>query len=109
MSPETADAWYLYMLRCRGGSIYTGITNDLHARWCAHREGSGARYTRSFPPEDMLAAWHFARKGAAARAEMLVKGLPAEDKRRLVAGSLPDGADIIEGGRRIDTGDLPLV
>lgn len=108
LNRETSEAWYLYMLRCRDGSIYTGITNDLFGRWRAHRGGRGARYTRSFPPEEMLAAWHFPKRGVAARAEALVKGLSARRKRRLVAGSLADAPDITEEGRRIDAEDLPV-
>jgi predicted GIY-YIG superfamily endonuclease len=42
--------WVVYILRCRDGSLYTGITNDLTKRLAAHRAGTGARYTRARLP-----------------------------------------------------------
>ena len=46
-----ADApWYVYILECRDGSLYTGITNDLVRRVQQHNDGEGARYTRSRRP-----------------------------------------------------------
>lgn len=83
MSNDRPGGWYVYMLRCRGGSIYTGITKDLRARWDAHRSGRGARYTRSFPPVSTVAAWRAPDRGIAARAEARIKGMGAEEKEGL--------------------------
>ncbi len=47
---KAAKAWCLYLIECRNGHYYAGITNDLDARMQAHREGRGARYTRANPP-----------------------------------------------------------
>ena len=46
--------WYLYLIECADGSIYTGITVDVEARYTAHLNGAGARYTRSHPPARLL-------------------------------------------------------
>ena len=43
-------SWSVYVLRCRDGSLYTGITNNLPRRLRAHRAGRGAAYTRSRLP-----------------------------------------------------------
>ena len=43
-------AWWVYMLRCRDGSLYTGVTTDVERRFAQHRVGTGAKYTRSHPP-----------------------------------------------------------
>jgi len=48
--------WQLYLLECKGGSYYAGITNNLEARYKAHVEGKGARYTRANPPLRILAS-----------------------------------------------------
>ena len=40
------EAYYVYMLRCRGGSLYTGMTNDVARRMAMHCSGRGAKYTR---------------------------------------------------------------
>ena len=45
-----AKSWFLYLIECRDGSVYTGITVDVAARYAAHISGKGARYTRSHPP-----------------------------------------------------------
>ena len=44
-------AWWVYMLRCRDGSLYTGVTTDVERRFAQHRAGTGAKYTRTHPPE----------------------------------------------------------
>ena len=47
-------AWWVYMLRCRDGSLYTGVTTDVERRFAQHRAGTGAKYTRSHPPEAIV-------------------------------------------------------
>ena len=42
--------WYLYILQCGDGSLYTGITTDVEKRLEAHRSGKGAKYTRGRSP-----------------------------------------------------------
>lgn len=78
-------AWYLYLIECRDRSIYTGITNDVAARYAAHATGRGARYTRSHPPLRLLASVQYPDRSAAARAEWAVKQLTAPRKRALAA------------------------
>jgi len=74
-------AWYLYLIECEGGSIYTGITIDVAARYAAHRSGKGARYTRSHATLRLLASVEFADKSSALKAEYRVKCLSASEKR----------------------------
>ena len=51
---SAASGWCLYLIECRDGTYYAGITNDLDARYQAHVSGKGARYTRSHPPLRLL-------------------------------------------------------
>ena len=44
------SVWYLYILRCGDGSLYTGITTDVEKRLAQHRSGKGAKYTRGRAP-----------------------------------------------------------
>ncbi len=74
-------AWYLYLLECIDGSIYTGITVDVQARVAAHTAGRGARYTRSHPPKRLLASIAFADRSSASKAEYAMKQLTAAQKR----------------------------
>jgi len=78
-------SWYLYLLECRGGSLYTGISNNVEKRYAAHVAGKGARYTRSFPPERIALVLAFADKGEALRAELAVKAMSAAQKRAWLA------------------------
>jgi putative endonuclease len=87
-SPRTAAvpgrAWFLYVLECEDGSLYTGIAVDVHLRYAAHMTGSGARYTRSHPPRRMLLCLGYADRSAAAQAEYAIKQLSAAQKRAFV-------------------------
>ena len=73
--------WWLYLIECRGGSLYTGITNDVPARYAAHCAGKGARYTRMYPPVLLLAAQPYPSRGEAARAEYAMKQRSPAEKR----------------------------
>ena len=72
--------WFLYLLACRDGAYYAGITNNLEARFNAHLAGKGARYTRSNPPVKMLAVKPYADRSAASIAEAQLKKLPKHKK-----------------------------
>lgn len=74
-------AWYVYLIECRDGSIYTGIAVDVEARYAVHLSGKGARYTRSHPPRRLLAAIEYADRSAASRAEYRIKRLSPHEKR----------------------------
>ena len=79
--------YYVYMLRCEDGSLYTGITTDLARRFEEHRNGKGAKYTRSRGAVRIEAAWSCEEKGDALRLEMAIKKLPKGKKEKLAAGT----------------------
>ncbi|NKJ48232.1 hypothetical protein CIC12_16090 [Burkholderia sp. SG-MS1] len=79
-------AWFVYLLECSDGSVYTGIAVDVQARFDKHMSGMGARYTRSRKPVRVLASFELADRSSASRAEYWVKRLSAVDKRALAAG-----------------------
>lgn len=74
-------AWFLYLIECNDGSIYTGITVNVDARYAAHASGKGARYTRSHPPRRLLAVVEYPDRSSASKAEYEMKRLSAGDKR----------------------------
>jgi putative endonuclease len=94
--------WFLYLLECTDGSIYTGIAIDVDARFAAHRNGTGARYTRARKPVRVLVSFELTDRASASRAEYWVKRLPPAGKRALAAGSrtlesvLPEPACVFE-------------
>jgi putative endonuclease len=77
-------AWYLYLIECEGGSIYTGITVDLERRLSQHKSGKGARYTRAHPPKRLLATIEFEDRSTASKAELTIKKLTPRKKRDLI-------------------------
>ncbi len=79
--------WYVYMLLCDNGAIYTGIARSVAARYAQHVAGTGARYTRANPPRQLLARFACANQAQASRMEAAVKKLAAADKRKLIGKS----------------------
>jgi putative endonuclease len=73
--------WFLYLIECKDGSIYTGIAVDVAARYAAHAKGKGARYTRSHPPRRLLAMVEYPDRSTASKAEYAMKRLSAAEKR----------------------------
>jgi putative endonuclease len=75
--------WYVYLIECRDGSLYTGIAIDVARRYAAHAAGKGARYTRAHPPLRLLAHFAYPDRAAASRAEYAIKQLTPARKRAL--------------------------
>lgn len=75
--------WYVYMLRCGDGSLYTGITDDVEKRLAAHRAGKGAKYTRGRGPLELVYTEEQPDKPAALRREYAIKRLPRKKKLEL--------------------------
>ena len=78
--------WYVYMLRCGDGSLYTGSTTDLARRLKTHNSGKGAKYTRSRLPVEYAYWEEAADKSAAFRREIAIKKLSIEEKLKLIEG-----------------------
>ena len=74
--------WILYLLECKNGHFYAGITNDLPARFAAHLAGKGARYTRANPPVKVIASKPYPDRSSASIAEAQLKNLPRSKKLR---------------------------
>lgn len=79
-------AWYVYLVRCRDGSLYTGCTTDLARRTAAHNDGTGAKYTRARRPVTLAYAQPCPDHSAALKLEAAIKRLPKAKKEALAAG-----------------------
>ncbi|SAL32164.1 endo/excinuclease domain-containing protein [Caballeronia sordidicola] len=101
--------WFLYLIECADGSLYTGIATDVDARFAKHLSGDGARYTRSRKPVAVRASFELSGRAEASRAEYWVKRLKVARKWALVAGELAlsevmPAEDIEdEGAQQVDT------
>lgn len=91
--------WFVYILRCQDGSLYTGATNDLARRLASHGAGKGARYTRSRLPVELVYSRPVRGKGAALRAEAGLKKLTRSEKLAVVAGATRPGRSRPPGRR----------
>lgn len=80
------SAW-VYLLRCRDGSLYTGWTVDLEARLRRHQAGTASAYTRSRRPLALALALPMADRTAARREEARIKALDRTGKLALIAGA----------------------
>ncbi|XZG68964.1 GIY-YIG nuclease family protein [Chitinibacteraceae bacterium HSL-7] len=77
--------WWVYVLRCANGSLYTGISNDVPRRWRAHCAGKGARYTRMHRPQALCLLFEAGDKGRALQLEAAFKRQPAAHKHAAMA------------------------
>ena len=80
--------YFVYILRCRDGSLYTGITNDLDKRLKAHSEGRGSRYVRRKMPFELVYVEKIGEKSNALKRELEIKPLAKAEKELLVFGAL---------------------
>jgi putative endonuclease len=79
----TDSAWFLYLLECVNGKIYTGITTDVEARFNKHLTGKGAKFTKINPPSHIIATKLCKNRSEASKLEYQIKQLPASQKRAL--------------------------
>jgi putative endonuclease len=90
---SAARSWYVYLVECRDGTLYTGVACDVERRVEEHNSGRGARYTRGRAPVRVVAASRAMEKRAAYRLEWAVKRLPRAEKEAAVQAAR-------RGGRR---------
>ena len=77
--------WQIYIIECRDGSLYTGITIDLEKRLAAHNAGKGAKYTTSRRPVRLIYSEGAANRSEASKRENAIKKLNRNDKLSLCA------------------------
>lgn len=90
-APQERPAFYVYVLACADGTLYTGYTNDVEQRARTHNAGKGAKYTRSRTPVEVVAQARFATKHEAMSAEFRFKHLSRRAKDRLLARARTEG------------------
>lgn len=78
------STWYLYILRCGDGTLYTGITTDIQRRLEAHRVGKGAKYTRGRMPLELAYTESCGSHSEALKRELAVKRLTRQQKEQLI-------------------------
>ena len=82
--------WFVYLIECVDGSLYTGVAVDVEKRYATHLAGKGARYTRSHPPARLLARFPHPDRSSALKAEYAIKQLSPGEKRALALQGTPE-------------------
>jgi predicted GIY-YIG superfamily endonuclease len=77
---QKTSAWLLYALKCRDGSLYTGITTDLARRVRQHNDGTASRYTRSRLPVKLIFSEPCRGRSQALKREYAMKQLSRKEK-----------------------------
>ena len=77
-------SWFVYILRCGDGTLYTGVTDDVQRRLAAHRAGKGAKYTRGRGPLELVYTQEQPDKSVALRREVQIKKLTRPQKEQLI-------------------------
>ena len=83
--------YYIYIVECSDGSLYTGYTNDLDSRIEKHNTGKGAKYTRNKRPVKLVYFEEFEEKNLAQKREYEIKQFTRDKKLRLIK----TGSDIV--------------
>ena len=75
----------LYILKCRDGTLYTGITNDLPRRITQHNKGTASRYTRSRLPVRLMFSEPCRNRSQALKKEYATKQLSRKEKNAYIS------------------------
>lgn len=86
--PDLARPWYVYMVLCNDGALYTGISVDVQRRFEQHRRGRGARFFRTRNALQLVYLETGHDRSSASRREWIIKRMSAVEKRALLGSDL---------------------
>ena len=81
---SSGDEWFVYILRCADGSLYTGITKDVKRRCQQHNAGTASRYTRSRLPVKLVYRENHASQSSALKREAAIKAMTRREKLAMI-------------------------
>ena len=109
--------YYIYMLRCKDNSIYTGITTDISRRMKEHfnKEKRCAKYTLTHSAKKLEAFWVAENKSLASKLEFNIKKLKKQEKENLIKNKeigkylapSTNRAEPVQGSKRSKTNGFP--
>jgi len=86
---ECKDEWFIYLIRCKGGQLYTGITTDVQRRLAEHQSGKGAKYLRGRGPLQLVFQQSVGSRSDALKMEAAFKKLPKAAKEEFIRSNQP--------------------
>ena len=84
MSESPKSSWFVYIVRCSDGTLYTGITTDLTKRVAAHNSRKGAKYTATRTPVTLVWSQSSETRSTASKEEYRIKQLSRKEKLTLI-------------------------
>ncbi|MDQ6958810.1 MAG: GIY-YIG nuclease family protein [Mariprofundaceae bacterium] len=81
---DSETTWFLYLIRCKDGALYTGITTDVDRRFAEHQSGKGAKYLRGKASLTLAFQQKIGSRSAALKAEASIKKLSKADKETII-------------------------
>jgi predicted GIY-YIG superfamily endonuclease len=84
MDKASGRAWFVYILRCVDGSLYTGITKDLMRRCQQHNTGRASRYTRTRCPVKLIYHEALSNRSLALKREAAIKAMSRRQKETMI-------------------------
>jgi predicted GIY-YIG superfamily endonuclease len=102
------EPWFCYMLRCRDGSLYVGMTNDVAGRVGKHNRGLGPEFTKRRRPVELIWSQEFLDRLAARERDVELKGWSRKKKLSLVAGLEKSGGQTQRQVLRVNPSREPL-
>lgn len=79
--------WFIYMVRCTDGSLYTGSTNNLIRRWYKHKQGVGAKYLQAHEPKSIVFVEEHPNRSQACKREYEIKQYSKQEKESMITES----------------------
>ena len=81
---SSADAWFVYLLRCADGSLYTGIAKDVSRRCDQHNAGTASRYTRTRLPVSVVYQEDQVTRSLVLKRELAIKAMSRQEKEAII-------------------------
>gem|GEM_PF-688022 len=78
------NTWFVYIIRCIDGSLYTGCTNHVIRRWHQHRQGNGAIYLQANEPKSVVFVEEHPDRSQACKREYQIKQFSKQEKESLI-------------------------
>jgi len=83
-TPDALAEWFIYLIRCNNGHLYTGISTDVARRFGAHQAGKGAKYLRGKGPLELVYQKKIGTHSEALKAEIAIKNMTKPDKEKII-------------------------
>lgn len=78
------EKWFVYMVRCKDGSLYTGSTNHVIRRWHKHKRGKGAKYLQAHEPKAVVFVEEHPDRSQACKREYQIKQYTKQEKESII-------------------------